>query len=139
MKSNCINCGSEIIFNPCQKTGKFCNNICQRDYQYKIETKFRVERGEVSHPKTLKRYLIKERTEKCEICELTEWMNKPIVLALDHIDGNSDNNLPSNIRLICPNCHSQTPTFSGRNKTNSKRSDYRKRYRIKKLGGPEGI
>jgi len=53
---------------------------------------------------------------KCNICNLTVWNNKPIVLELDHIDGDKKNNTLSNLRLVCPNCHSQTPTFRGRNR-----------------------
>ncbi len=42
-------------------------------------------------------------------------MGKPIPLQIDHIDGNSDNNTEDNFRLLCPNCHAQTPTYSGKN------------------------
>lgn len=44
-----------------------------------------------------------------------EWKGKPITLELDHIDGNRYNNELENLRILCPNCHSQTPTFRGRN------------------------
>ena len=59
--------------------------------------------------------LIKERGHRCEICELTEWMEQAIPLELDHIDGNSDNNDRSNLRVVCPNCHAQTDTYCGKN------------------------
>lgn len=55
---------------------------------------------------------------KCSSCDIDSWNGKPIVLELDHIDGNNRNNLPTNLRLLCPNCHSQTPTFRGRNINN---------------------
>jgi hypothetical protein len=68
-----------------------------------------IERG------ALKRWLITTRVEKCEVCEiLPEWNGMFLSLQVDHIDGNGDNNLPDNLRLICPNCHSQTDTFSGK-------------------------
>lgn len=53
---------------------------------------------------------------KCSDCNITTiWNNKPIVLHLDHINGiNSDNRL-ENLRFLCPNCHSQTDTYTGRN------------------------
>lgn len=55
--------------------------------------------------------------EKCSECNLSAiWHNKPITLELDHIDGDSQNNVLSNLRWLCPNCHSQTETFRGRNK-----------------------
>lgn len=62
----------------------------------------------------IKSRLVKERGHKCEVCNLTEWLNKPICLELEHIDGNNRNNKRLNLKLICPNCHSQTPTWRNR-------------------------
>lgn len=53
--------------------------------------------------------------EKCEVCNLSEWMNKNIPLELDHIDGNRLNNFLDNLRLLCSNCHAQTDTYCGKN------------------------
>lgn len=52
----------------------------------------------------------------CEGCTLTTWKGLPISLELDHVDGDHDNNELSNLRVLCPNCHSQTPTYRGKNK-----------------------
>lgn len=50
---------------------------------------------------------------KCELCELVNfWNDKPLVLQLDHKDGNRKNTALDNFRLLCPNCHSQTETYS---------------------------
>ena len=46
---------------------------------------------------------------------------KEINLEIDHTDGNAYNNVPSNLRLICPNCHSQTSTYKNRNKGNGRK------------------
>jgi Zn finger protein HypA/HybF involved in hydrogenase expression len=52
---------------------------------------------------------------KCAICSLPPiWNNKPLSLTLDHINGISDDNRLHNLRLLCPNCHSQTETFAGK-------------------------
>jgi len=66
----------------------------------------------------LKKRLIKEgiKEEKCECCGLSEWRNAPIAHQLHHKDGNRNNNRLDNLELLCPNCHSQTETFTGRNK-----------------------
>lgn len=52
---------------------------------------------------------------ECGECSLNEWNGKDISLHLDHIDGNNKNNLLSNLRFLCPNCHSQTETYCGKN------------------------
>ena len=61
--------------------------------------------------------LIKEgiKNHECECCGLTEWLGNPIPLELDHIDGKRNNHKLSNLRLLCPNCHSLTPTYRGKN------------------------
>lgn len=51
---------------------------------------------------------------KCSNCDLINWYNKPITMELDHIDGNNSNNDILNLRLLCPNCHSQTSTYCGK-------------------------
>lgn len=53
---------------------------------------------------------------KCDLCSNTGvWNNETLTLQIDHINGDHCDNRLSNLRLLCPNCHSQTSTFSGRN------------------------
>ena len=54
---------------------------------------------------------------KCYSCNLTEWLNKPIPLELEHINGKSSDHRLENLTLLCPNCHSFTDTYRGKNKT----------------------
>ena len=73
-----------------------------------------------------KNALLLERGESCECCKLSEWMGLPITLELEHSDGNRQNNTRENLKLLCPNCHSQTPTWrrSGIEKRGFKVSKY---------------
>lgn len=53
----------------------------------------------------------------CAICNQSRlWNGKPLTLQIDHIDGNPFNNIPFNLRFVCPNCHTQTKTFCIGNK-----------------------
>ena len=63
-----------------------------------------------------KKILTQKRGHACECCGNNEWLGSPITLELDHIDGNNRNNVEENLRLLCPNCHSMTDTWRGRNK-----------------------
>lgn len=58
---------------------------------------------------------------KCSICNIDKWNEKELTLQLDHIDGNNKNNELSNLRWLCPNCHSQTNTFAGKNLKNKEK------------------
>lgn len=72
--------------------------------------------GLLSHRRALRKCLLHTKGNQCEMCgQSSSWNNQPLTLVVDHIDGNAGNNLPTNLRLLCPNCNSQTPTFCGRN------------------------
>lgn len=54
--------------------------------------------------------------EKCYTCGLgPTWNDKALVLHLDHINGDPFDNRIENLRILCPNCHSQTDTYAGKN------------------------
>lgn len=52
----------------------------------------------------------------CETCGVSEWRGQPIELHLHHVNGRRLDNRLENLQLLCPNCHSQTPNYSGRNR-----------------------
>lgn len=66
----------------------------------------------------IKKYLIEKYGECCSVCGWNErhLITKNVPIEMDHIDGNAENNTESNLRLICPNCHSLTIHFRNLNK-----------------------
>ena len=117
---NCVNCGVEHTTpNKHSAHAKYCSQKCQNDFQHKVRIE-KWKNGEKTPGKaTIKRYLAESKSG-CWECGIEEWNGKPIVLELEHIDGNSDNNEESNLSLLCPNCHSQTPTYKSRNRGNGR-------------------
>jgi len=57
---------------------------------------------------------------QCDICKMSNWMGDNITLELDHINGIRSDHAFSNIRLLCPNCHSQTATYKSKNITHGR-------------------
>jgi predicted HNH restriction endonuclease len=66
---------------------------------------------------TIKNWLLKEKEYRCEECGLDEWQGKHLVLELEHINGDRKDNRKQNLKLLCPNCHSQTKTFRKRKRS----------------------
>lgn len=61
--------------------------------------------------------ILYEQENKCSKCGIDTWLGEKIILELEHKDGNNKNNKRDNLEMICPNCHSLTSTWRGRNKT----------------------
>lgn len=122
---NCLNC-DKLIEGRNKRYNKYCDSKCQWVYQWK-EKKKEIEKGEVKTNTTLRRYVIERDGCKCIECKGVEWNGKVIPLVLDHINGDPYNNLPINLRMLCPNCDAQTDTYKGKNIGNG-RHERMKRY-----------
>lgn len=81
------------------------------DYDMIFTENSKIARGVV------KNFILKNKIleYECECCKLSEWLNKPLSLHLDHINGLRNDNRLENLRFLCPNCHSQTDTYCGMN------------------------
>jgi len=126
-KSNktCLMCNIEI-----RGSNIYCSSICHKSHKWKVSEQ-EIERGVQRSPRIMKKYLINKFGYKCWSCNLDKWLDKPITLEIEHVDGNSGNNNLSNLKILCPNCHSFTDTYKAKNKGNGnkKRMD---RYRSEK-------
>jgi Bacterial regulatory proteins, luxR family len=56
------------------------------------------------------------KENRCECCGITDWRGAPLAMALHHANGDGLDNRLDNLVMLCPNCHAQTPNFSGRNR-----------------------
>lgn len=117
---NCLNCNKELT----KYQTKYCNTKCQKQYEQKIY----IQRwqqdledgmsGQYGLSNYIRNYLLEKNHYKCSQCG---WGKENIYthtipLEIDHIDGNYTNNKEDNLRVLCPNCHSLTPTYKGANK-----------------------
>lgn len=67
--------------------------------------------------KLKKKRILEEQGYRCILCGIEQrWNNQPLAFHLDHVNGDRRDNSRENLRMICPNCHSQTETYCGRNK-----------------------
>jgi hypothetical protein len=111
--NKCLNCGKELK----SKQAFFCNNTCCAQFKFKEIFK-KIESGDATlKEKQYKKYLIEKYGNKCMECgwdKINPFCNK-VPIELEHIDGNSENNSLDNLKLLCPNCHSLTPTYKALN------------------------
>lgn len=133
----CKTCGVVVPYRY-SSPNQYCSNKCQAEFG--LRNRFdKWMKGEFhplpNQPTSLKRLVIMRDGYKCSICGISKWNSKSIALELEHKNGNFQDNCQENVGLMCPNCHSQTDTFRGRNKKGNGRFYFRMRYR-KSLGLP---
>lgn len=127
MKKVCENQDCGKVFETYRATRLYCCRQCDFDHKkYKTLQKWLVDGGK-PHITTIKAYIKSLHGDKCSNCKIEDWQGIPIVFELEHKDGNSENNELENLCLLCPNCHSQTPTYKNRNMGNGRHSR-RERY-----------
>jgi 5-methylcytosine-specific restriction endonuclease McrA len=107
---------------------KFCSERCSSLHR-KQETDKKIESNEKVYFRQIRRYLIEKHGEKCMECgwDKKNPITNTVPLDMDHIDGDHENNVLTNLKLLCPNCHSLTPTYKGLNRGHG-RAERRKRY-----------
>ena len=84
---------------------------------YRLELLMSKDFDTLAYQSKRKRVLI-EQNFKCNRCNADTWFGKPLTLELEHVDGNHQNDIRSNLVALCPNCHSLTTTWRGRNRKN---------------------
>lgn len=112
----CEGCGETFEYDARQKRRRFCATRCDHDFRIAQRLLEALKQKEFVSAGALKKFLMAS-DPTCLGCGAgCEHNGLPLVLQLDHIDGDSANNRLNNGRLLCPNCHSQTPTFGWRNR-----------------------
>ena len=114
----CKGCGLETI------NLHYCSLVCQAQTRTKEKVKkWYADQSSVIATnggtiQWLKKYLRKKQGNQCCLCGWCEVNSTTgiVPIELDHIDGNWRNNVETNLRLLCPNCHSLTSTYKGLNK-----------------------
>jgi predicted nucleic acid-binding Zn ribbon protein len=104
----CIYCGKPIGRN----SSKYCSAECQSLFNFQIIIK-KIENGEVVSSRSLRKYLMIKYDNKCQKCGwgMPNPTSKTVCLDMHHIDGDANNNVLSNVEILCPNCHSLTNTY----------------------------
>lgn len=122
----CPACGVEFERTKMQKT--YCSPKCFHQHGWETVTRPALENGTFTSPRRSRsayhRLLIERDGYKCSGCGVFEWSGKRLSLDIDHIDGNSENHLPKNLRFLCPNCHRQTDTWGRKNRSNSSAEEH---------------
>ena len=91
------------------------NSDPEKIEKYKLTWKKKRDWGN-AHISTIKKWVKEDRGNICENCGIGEWNGKKLTMEVEHVDGNVNNNNSDNLKVLCPNCHSQTPTWRRKKK-----------------------
>lgn len=118
-------CGNKVRLN----ISKYCSHKCQKTAEKEnfiqkwLKGEIKGHSGKTNVLSSfIRNYMLELNKNSCSVCgwnKLHPIDNKPLV-EIDHIDGNSENSSFTNLRVLCPNCHSETPTFRRRNKVSTR-------------------
>ena len=112
--TSCQQCG--VLLKPgAGSSAKFCSKSCSNRSRVGIKYDGTQPKSKTVNHSRARVALIERDGDECKICGLCPvWMGKPLRLQIDHVDGDRSSNGLDNLRLLCPNCHTQTETFGNR-------------------------
>ncbi len=135
MKQPCRFCKTLFDVNRNTRHNVYCSHKCSCEHK-KDKTVEKWLEGEstgldgskqLQIKDAIREFLIKEAGYKCTICSYEGYneLDNRSILQIDHIDGNASNNSPSNLRVICPNCHAKSPNYGSRNMGSGRATRYK--------------
>ena len=130
--THCLNCNTKLFKN----RRKYCNQKCKNEYTRNLiikqwlnsEITGTCKGGSYQLLKVVREWVFERANHKCEECNNNDIniYTGNLILQVDHIDGDATNNRPSNLKILCPNCHAKTSTFGNTCGHKSTRGKYRK-------------
>jgi hypothetical protein len=115
--TSCRGCGGQVS----RRSRVYCSNTCQQELQRRQRVELWLATGrcvaDTHQGHYVRDHLHAEQQGVCAVCQIPDvWAEAPLTFVLDHVNGDSADNRRENLRLVCPNCDSQLPTYKARNK-----------------------